>query len=90
MGNATERGIPVFEAPGESLHIDWLNVTANDDKALINIASKSYLDWYMLTQVRSDPVRAYAPVGTVSNHACSASNCHIGASGSGQALLRSA
>ena len=53
VGNATERGIPTVLAPGESLHIDWVNATAQDPEALIVSASKSYLDWYMLTQARA-------------------------------------
>ena len=53
VGNATERGIPIVQAPGESLHIDWVNVTAMDQETLIRTASKSYLDWYMLTQARA-------------------------------------
>ena len=52
VGNATERGITTVLAPGESLHIDWVNATAQDPESLIQSASKSYLDWYMLTQVR--------------------------------------
>ena len=55
MGNATERGIPTIQAPGESLHIDWLNVTASDEETLLQTVSKSYLDWYMLTQVNATP-----------------------------------
>jgi len=60
VGNATERGIPTVLAPGESLHIDWVNATAQDPEALIVSASKSYLDWYMLTQARFDFTRVAA------------------------------
>jgi hypothetical protein len=55
VGNATERGIPTVVAPGETLHIDWLNVTSADGETLIQTVSKSYLDWYMLTQVCRSP-----------------------------------
>ena len=49
--NMTALGIPTVAAPGESFHIDWINAT-DDREALIEVARKSYLDWYMLTQAR--------------------------------------
>ena len=55
MSNMTALGIPTITAPGESFHIDWINATENRE-TLIGVASKSYLDWYMLTQVRARPV----------------------------------
>ena len=61
VGNATERGIPTIEAPGEALHIDWLNFTASDDEFQIQMSSKSYLDWYMLTKARSRPCQDPGP-----------------------------
>ena len=51
VANMTALGIPAVVAPGETLHIDWINGTAPAE-TLLEIASKSYLDWYMLTQAR--------------------------------------
>lgn len=58
--NMTALGIPTITAPGESFHIDWINAT-DDRETLIEIATKSYLDWYMLTQVRVPGLQASGP-----------------------------
>ena len=48
----TALGIPAVVAPGETLHIDWVNATELSPDAMLEIAGKAYLDWYMLTQAR--------------------------------------
>ena len=50
--NMTALGIPTFVTPGETLHIDWVNATTSTPETLLDIAGKTYLDWYMLTQAR--------------------------------------
>ena len=44
------RNISVVVSDGEALHIDQINATEVSD--LAGAAAKTYLDWYMLTQVR--------------------------------------
>ncbi len=54
--NMTALGIPTVVTPGETLHIDWVNATTSTPEALLEVAGKTYLDWYMLTQARGpDP-----------------------------------
>jgi hypothetical protein len=50
------RGIGVVTSDGVPLHIDHINMTETED--LIGAAAKSYVDWYMLTQVRTESCRA--------------------------------
>ena len=50
--NMTVLGIPIIVTPGETLHIDWVNATTSSPETLLDIAGKTYLDWYMLTQAR--------------------------------------
>jgi hypothetical protein len=50
------RGIGVVTSDGVPLHIDHFNVTETED--LVGAAAKSYVDWYMLTQVHTQPSRA--------------------------------
>ena len=52
IDEATSWGLEVMTAPGEAIHIDWVNTTVATPDELIQQASKTYLDWYMLTQVR--------------------------------------
>ena len=52
LSNMTALGIPAVVAPGETLHIDWVNATELSPDAMLEIAGKAYLDWYMLTQAR--------------------------------------
>ena len=52
IDEVASRGLDVMTAPGEAIHIDWVNTTAATPDELIEQASKTYLDWYMLTQVR--------------------------------------
>ena len=54
------RGIAVVTSEGAPLHIDHLNMT--DAQGLIAAAAKSYVDWYMLTQVGVPGPLALAPV----------------------------
>ena len=57
------RGIDVVTSEGAPLHIDHLTTT--DAQELVDTAAKSYVDWYMLTQVGVPsslellPVRVY-------------------------------
>ena len=51
MDELARHKIEVVSAPGEAIHIDWVNTTAATPEDLIQQASKTYLDWYMLTQV---------------------------------------
>ena len=53
MDELSQHGLEVVTAPGEAIHIDWVNTTAATPEELIEQASKTYLDWYLLTQVRS-------------------------------------
>ena len=56
------RGLEVMTAPGEAIHIDWVNTTSATPDELIQQASKTYLDWYLLTQVRRGVLRLHAMV----------------------------
>ena len=60
MDELARHKIEVVSAPGEAIHIDWVNTTAATPEDLVQQASKTYLDWHMLTQVRaaSMPLRA--------------------------------
>ena len=51
------RGIGVVTSGGAPRHIDFLNKTVSTGslEELTVAASKSYLDWYMLTQARMAP-----------------------------------
>ena len=60
LSNMTALGIPTITAAGESFHIDWINAT-DDRETLIEIATKSYLDWYMLTQVCTPHLQGPGP-----------------------------
>ena len=53
MDELARHKIEVVSAPGEAIHIDWVNTTAATPDELVQQASKTYLDWYMLTQARS-------------------------------------
>ncbi len=48
------RGVRVVVSEGAPLHIDFVNLTETRD--LLKAAAKSYVDWYMLTQARSQPL----------------------------------
>ena len=56
IDEVASRGLDVMTAPGEAIHIDWVNTTSATPDELIEQASKTYLDWYMLTQVRRSDV----------------------------------
>ena len=50
----TAQGIGVVTSEGMPMHIDFLKATSTEGREeLLVAASKVYLDWYMLTQVRS-------------------------------------
>ena len=49
--NMSALGIPTVMVPGESAHIDFINGT--DREATIVASQKTYLDWYLLTQVHT-------------------------------------
>jgi len=53
MDELARHKIEVVSAPGEAIHIDWVNTTASTPEDLVQQASKTYLDWHMLTQVRA-------------------------------------
>ena len=57
------RGIAVIMSEGTPLHIDHLNAT--DAKELVGAAAKSYVDWYMLTQVGEPSTYELASAGSV-------------------------
>ena len=83
------RGIGVVTSDGVPLHIDHINATETED--LVGAAAKSYVDWYMLTQVHIKPCRVLGPrLGRQSvvyeAHACSpACLCQAPHNPSGQA-----
>jgi ribose/xylose/arabinose/galactoside ABC-type transport system permease subunit len=50
----TARGIGVVTSDGTPMHIDFLEATPTETREQLSVtASKVYLDWYMLTQVRA-------------------------------------
>ncbi len=51
MDELARHKIEVVSAPGEAIHIDWVNTTTATPEELVQQASKTYLDWHMLTQV---------------------------------------
>ena len=53
LANMTALGIPTVVSPGKTLHIDWVNATTSTPETLLELAGKSYVDWYMLTQARA-------------------------------------
>jgi hypothetical protein len=50
----TARGIGVVTSDGMPMHIRFLKATSAETREEVTVtASKVFLDWYMLTQVRS-------------------------------------
>ena len=54
------RGIGVITSEGTPLHIDHINAT--DSQELVVAAAKSYVDWYMLTQVGGQALMSLLPL----------------------------